>query len=106
MGAPRAQGGGGGGGGGGGAPMALERRLRPLYEALDAGNPKLALKHAQQGLKKSMGEPQLLALKGALPPPPPPLPRGPCPVRSTLPLGLGLSPRRRAASVSADEVVR
>ncbi len=63
--APLAQRGGGGGGGGGGAPMALERRLRPLYEALDAGNPKLALKHAQQGLKKSPGEPQLLALKGA-----------------------------------------
>ena len=53
--------------------MALERRLRPLYEALDAGNPKLALKHAQQGLKKSPGEPQLLALKGT-PTPPPPIP--------------------------------
>ena len=45
--------------------MALERRLRELYEALDSGNPKLALKIAQQGLKKGPGEPQLLALKGA-----------------------------------------
>ena len=68
-------GGGWGGGGRGGAPMALERRLRPLYEALDAGNPKLALKHAQQGLKKSPGEPQLLALKGTPPT---------CPARESL----------------------
>ena len=45
--------------------MALERRLRELYEALDSGNPKLALKIAQRGLKKGPGEPQLLALKGA-----------------------------------------
>ena len=91
--------------------MALERRLRPLYEALDAGNPKLALKHAQQGLKKSPGEPQLLALKGTPPPPPPNPPPAPRRRRSrlvhrTLPLWPGLYPRWRAASASAGEGVR
>ena len=101
----RVEGGGWGGGGRGGAPMALERRLRPLYEALDAGNPKIALKHAQQGLKKSPGEPQLLALKGT-PSPPPPRRRRSRPVHRTLPLWPGLYPRWRAASASAGEGVR